>query len=241
MTPARVETRAFPEEIPIWYDFLCRSWTRLFGCTARRLEKKITEKYFMYQTILPSLRRLLHYSLPLVLIMYSLSYPVPLPLLFFLFAFHSLLFPNPTPIPCNRYKITMKLSFLFFGLMPCLKLIPLIMRPRLRMRREHEIYWQGQSLYLKIKANKEWRGAQHNSSCLNLWCLFVRLMKRCLMQLVYILQQLQGYSAEHFDLILKYIYMNTKHVSPSMDIIGEPVNLHTSFLALLLLTFHSAV
>lgn len=93
MTPVRVERRAFPEEIPIWYDFLCRSWTRLFRYTARRLEKEITEKYFVYQTILPSLRLLLHYSRPLVLIIYSLPYPVLLPLLFFLF---TLDFPSST-------------------------------------------------------------------------------------------------------------------------------------------------
>lgn len=93
MTPVRVERRAFPEEIPIWYDFLCRSWTRLFRYIARRLEKEITEKYFVYQTILPSLRLLLHYSFPLVLIIYSLPYPVLLPLLFLLF---TLDFPSST-------------------------------------------------------------------------------------------------------------------------------------------------
>lgn len=90
-----------------------------------------------------SLPLLLHYNLALVLIMYSSPYPLPLPPLFFLWAFH----PLQPPSSLNRYEIMMKWSFLFFGLMPCLKLIPLIMRPRLRKNREHEIQWQSKSLY----------------------------------------------------------------------------------------------
>lgn len=31
---ARAKTRVPPEEIPVWYDFLCWSWTSLLRCTA---------------------------------------------------------------------------------------------------------------------------------------------------------------------------------------------------------------
>lgn len=100
---ARAKTRVPPEEIPVWYDFLCWSWTSLLRCT-------------VYSPVFALMTCTKQSSGP-PSVTFSCSYPLSLPpllsvLLLPLLFLRSL---QSSPLSLKRYEMMQKRSLLLSG------------------------------------------------------------------------------------------------------------------------------